>query len=134
MRYMMLIYSKESPNGLSPEDSQLIRDAHWKVMREASSKGVLRGAEPLSPTTTATTVRLQGGRPSVTDGPFAETKEQLAGYYILDCDNLDQAIEWASRIPTGCKGGEGCIEIRPMPGVPAPAGTESAGRPIAMNG
>jgi hypothetical protein len=52
------------------------------------------------------------------DGPFAETKEQLAGYYILDCANLDEAIEWAARIPTGCKGAEGCIEIRALPGIP----------------
>jgi hypothetical protein len=54
----------------------------------------------------------------LTDGPFAETKEQLAGYYILDCANLDEAIDWAARIPTGCRGSEGCIEIRALPGVP----------------
>ena len=55
----------------------------------------------------------------VTDGPFAETKEQLAGYYILDCRDLDEAIAWASRIPTGCKGGDGCVEIRPIMDLPA---------------
>ncbi len=54
----------------------------------------------------------------VTDGPFAETKEQLAGYYILDCENLDDAIEWAAKIPTRCRGGDGCIEVRPLPGLP----------------
>jgi hypothetical protein len=64
-------------------------------------------------------VRLQNGKPMITDGPFAETKEQLAGYYILDCENLDEAIEWAAKIPTACKGGEGCIEIRPLPGLPS---------------
>ena len=80
--------------------------------------GILQGAEPLAPTTTATTVRMQDGSPFISDGPFAETKEQLAGYYILDCANLDEAIEWAARIPTGCKGAEGCIEIRPLPGLP----------------
>ena len=53
------------------------------------------------------------------DGPFAETKEQLAGYYILECENLDEAIDWAARIPTGCKGAPGCIEIRPLPGLSA---------------
>ena len=52
------------------------------------------------------------------DGPFAETKEQLAGYYILDCENLDEAIAWAAKIPTACKGEEGCIEIRPIAGIP----------------
>ena len=61
------------------------------------------------------------GKALITDGPFAETKEQLAGYYILDCENLDEAIEWAAKIPTACKGGTGCIEIRPMPGLPSGA-------------
>ena len=88
-------------------------------MDEATQEGVLIGAEPLAPTTSATTVRMQDGRAFVTDGPFAETKEHLAGYYIIECENLDEAIEWAARIPTRCRGGEGCIEIRPMPGLPA---------------
>jgi hypothetical protein len=114
MRYIMLIYSKEKEGGPTPEEAQEIRTAHRAVMQETSQKGVLRGAEPLAPTSTATTVRMQSGAMLITDGPFAETKEQLAGYYILDCDNLDQAIEWAAKIPTGCKGGEGCIEIRPI--------------------
>ena len=59
------------------------------------------------------------GKPLVLDGPFAETKEQLAGYYILDCKDLDEAIAWAARIPTACKGGEGCVEIRPIMGLPS---------------
>jgi hypothetical protein len=117
MRYMMLIYSRESPEGLTPEDAQELRAAHRKTMTEAANRGVLRGAEPLAPTATATTVRMQGAKALVTDGPFAETKEQLAGYYIIDCENLDEAIEWAAKIPTACKGGDGCIEIRPMPGL-----------------
>jgi hypothetical protein len=126
MRYMMLIYSKESPDGLSPEDARQVRAAHWKTMDEALKKGILLGAEPLAPTTTATTVRMRNGEALVTDGPFAETKEQLAGYYILECENLDDAIEWAAKIPTGCKGREGCIEIRPMPGLPARINAEMA--------
>jgi hypothetical protein len=121
MRYMMLIYSRESPAGLAEEDGRQLRSAHRAVMREASEKGVFRGAEPLAPTTTATTVRMVGGKALVTDGPFAETKEALAGYYVLECENLDEAIDWAAKIPTACKGGEGCIEIRPMPGL-SPAG------------
>jgi hypothetical protein len=119
MRYMMLIYSKEAADGLSHEEVGQIKAAHGAVMQEATRKGVLLGAEPLAPTTTATTVRVQNGKALITDGPFAETKEQLAGYYILDCENLDEAIEWARKIPTACKGGEGCIEIRPMPGLAA---------------
>jgi hypothetical protein len=118
MRYMMLIYSKEMPEGVGPEEGAQIMAGHAAVMREAKEKGVFQGAEPLTPSTTATTVRVQGGKVLLTDGPFAETKEQLAGYYILDCANLDEAIEWAARIPTGCKGREGCIEIRALPGLP----------------
>jgi len=56
----------------------------------------------------------------VLDGPFAETKEQLAGYYILECKDLDEALEWAARIPSGCKGAEGCIEVRPVAEMPKP--------------
>jgi hypothetical protein len=118
MRYMMLIYSREKENGLTPEEAQEIKAGHLAVMQESSQKGVLRGAEPLAPTSTATTVRMQNGAMLITDGPFAETKEQLAGYYILDCDNLDRAIEWAAKIPTACKGGEGCVEIRPIAEIP----------------
>jgi hypothetical protein len=114
MRYMMLVYSTEGPDGLPPEEADRIRAGHSEVITEATRKGVLIGAEPLAPTSTATTVRQQNGKVLVTDGPFAETKEHLAGYYIIDCQNLDEAIEWAARIPTACQGHEGCIEIRPM--------------------
>ena len=135
MRYMMLIYSKEAPDGPSPEEADQIRAAHWKVMQEAARKGILLGAEPLAPTRTATTVRVQNGKSLITDGPFAETKEQLAGYYILDCENLDEALEWAEKIPTACKGGEGCIEIRPMPGLPGRSDTEAIASPaVTLNG
>ena len=119
MRYMMLIYSKEAKDGLPPEDAAEVYAAHSRVMDEATRKGVLLGAEPLAPTSTATTIRMQNGKTLVTDGPFAETKEQLAGYYIIECANLDEAIDWAAKIPTACKGREGCIEVRPMPGIPA---------------
>jgi hypothetical protein len=81
--------------------------------------GVLIAAEALQPVKSALTVRVRNGRLAVTDGPFAETKEQLAGYYILDCRNLDEAIEWAAKIPTACQGGSGCIEIRPLGELPA---------------
>ncbi len=136
MRYMMLIYSKENPQGMTPEEGRQLRAAHRRVMEEGVAKGVLRGAEPLSPTTTATTVRMHDGKAIVTDGPFAETKEQLAGYYIIDCENLDEAIEWAAKIPTCCKGGEGCIEIRPMPGLRAVSekGEPVVEQVVALNG
>ena len=114
MRYMMLVYSTQGPDGLTPEEETRIWGGHQRVMEEATRKAVLVGAEPLAPTSTATTVRMQDGKPLVVDGPFAETKEHLAGYYIIDCQNLDEAIEWAAKIPTGCQGNQGCIEIRPM--------------------
>jgi hypothetical protein len=119
MRYMFLIYSKEVADALAtPEERQTVARAHSAVMQEAAAKGIFRGAEPLKPTSTATTVRKNGGKPYTVDGPFAETKEQLAGYYILDCQNLDEAIEWAKKIPTECKGAEGCVEIRPLHEIP----------------
>lgn len=131
MRYMMLIYSEERSAEMSAEEICQLTEKHRQVMEETARKGILLGAEPLGRTSTATTVRLQDGKPLITDGPFAETKEALAGYYILECPNLDEAIEWAARIPTSCKGGVGCIEIRPMPGLPRrqpePVG-EHAGR------
>jgi hypothetical protein len=114
MRYMFLIYSREHPSDRSEEQLERLRAAHYVVMDEAKSKGVFQSAEPLQATATATTVRVEGGKPLILDGPFAETKEQLAGYYILECDNLDEAISWATKIPTSCKGGAGCIEIRPV--------------------
>lgn len=121
MRYMMLVYSTEGPDGLSPDEEARIGSGHRTVMEEAARKGVLVGAEPLASTSTATTVRMQGGKALVIDGPFAETKEHLAGYYIIDCENLDEAIEWAAKIPTECRGQQGCIEIRPMRWQPSPA-------------
>ena len=117
MRYMLLIYSKEQ-SGTTPDLSERTYKGHLTVMEEAARKGVFVAAEPLAPTSTATTVRIENGKTFITDGPFAETKEQLAGYYILDCPNLDEALEWAARIPTACKGGEGSVEVRPLPGIP----------------
>lgn len=118
MRYMFLIYSKEAPGELTEQQESEIRAAHFATMTEARRRGVFEAAEPLQPTGTATTVRPTGGKPLITDGPFAETKEQLAGYYILNCKDLDEALVWAARIPTACKGGQGCIEVRPIAALP----------------
>ena len=119
MRYMFLIYSREAKMAeASAADREKLIAAHWAVMDETKKKGIFVGAEPLHPTATATTIRTENGKPLILDGPFAETKEQLAGYYILDCADLDEAIAWAEKIPTACKGGDGCIEIRPIMGLP----------------
>jgi len=130
---MMLIYSEERADALTPAETAELIEGHAKVMSDAAAKGILLGAEPLGRTTTATTVRVQDGQTLITDGPFAETKEALAGYYILECRDLDEALEWAARIPTHCKGGRGCIEVRPLPGLPKrepkPAAEHAVSRP-----
>jgi hypothetical protein len=119
MRYMFLVYSRETELAEASEaDILQVRAGHWAVLNETRKRGVYVAGEPLATTAMATTVRQEGGKPLILDGPFAETKEQLAGYYILDCENLDEAIEWAKRIPTACLGGEGCIEIRPVREIP----------------
>ncbi len=118
MRYMLLIYSQETNEPLTPEEVTTIRKGHAAVMDETARRGVLRGVDRLKPTATATTVRTVNGTAMTIDGPFAETKEQLAGYYIVECNNLDEAIEWAKRIPTSCRGSGGCIEVRPIDDLP----------------
>jgi hypothetical protein len=115
MRYMLLVYTKEEELARAPqEEMEKIKSGHWAVMSETKAKGIFEAGEPLERTPTATTVRNQNGKTVVTDGPFAETKEQLAGYYILECKDLDEAISYAARIPTGCGGATGCIEVRPI--------------------
>ncbi len=117
---MLLIYTKEDAVArASQEEMARVVNGHWAVMEETRKRGVLKGAEPLFPTSAATTVRQQDGKILVTDGPFAETKEQLAGYYILDCKDLDEAIAWAGKIPTACGGLHGCVEIRPIQPLPS---------------
>lgn len=118
MRYMFLIYSQETPEGPPAEEIEDLKNRHWAVMQDAKQQGVLLRVERLTPTALATTVRMQRGKSITLDGPFAETKEQLAGYYIIECKDLDEAIEWGRRIPTSCKGSEGCIEIRPVADLP----------------
>ncbi len=119
MRYMFLIYRPEGAVATaSPHALEQLKAAHWAVIDETRRRGILESAEPLQPTATATTIRIEGGKPMITDGPFAETKEQLAGYYILNCRDLDEAIGWAAKIPAACQAGNGCIEIRPMAGLP----------------
>jgi len=120
MRYMMLIYTNET-DAASIEEMKEVSAAHWAVMDETTQRGILCGADPLEPTSTATTVRVQNGQVLVTDGPFAETKEQLAGYYILDCKDVDEALEWAAKIPTACGGRSGCVEVRPIHEIRKPA-------------
>lgn len=120
MRYMLLIYSREDES-IAPEEMARVAEGHRVVMEDAARRGVFRAAEPLERSSTATTVQAKDGNVLLTDGPFAETKEQLAGYYVLDCQDLDEAIEWAARIPTACQGAPGYVEIRPIRQIKMPA-------------
>ena len=112
MKYMLTIYADEGRwDQVSPEDMKGIMDAYYAFGDEAEKAGVLVAGEGLQRTHTATTVRVRDGGRLTTDGPFAETKEQLGGFYLLDCRDLDEAIEWASKIP-GAQ--TGSVEVRPV--------------------
>jgi hypothetical protein len=118
MRYIFLIYNSEAGRATAaPEDLQRCTREHCAVMDEVTKRGILQGVAPLQPTSTAVSVRHRNGKPLITDGPFAETKEQLGGYYVLDCRDLDEALEWAAKIPT--VGDTGCIEVRALMDLPA---------------
>ncbi len=107
MRYMLLLYRDEKLIDMSPEEM-----AKWEAFsKEVTDAGVYEDGRALQPVPTATTVRVRSGETVTTDGPFAETKEQLGGYYLLDCKDLDEAIDYASRIPSASIGS---IEIRPI--------------------
>lgn len=107
MKYMLLIYDDENTRDESAMDIQ-----PWVAYTQSAQQaGVYQAGAGLLPTETATTVRQRDGERLVTDGPFAETKEQLGGYYLLDCADLDEAIDWAARIPSV---GVGSVEVRPV--------------------
>jgi hypothetical protein len=112
VQYLCLIYSEESqwPKLAKPEFERVLGEYH-AYTDDVRRSGHLLGGNPLEPTTAATTVRVRNGRISTTDGPFAETKEQLGGYYLLEAKDLNEAIQLAARIP-GAK--YGCIEVRPV--------------------
>ncbi|HLI35406.1 MAG TPA: YciI family protein [Terriglobia bacterium] len=119
MRYMLMIYRDEqAATAMSAEEQQKRFVEVRAFIDEATRQGIFRAADPLQPASTATTVRKQDGKVMVTDGPFAETKEQLGGYFILDCKDLDEALEWAARMPLSCGGGTGCVEVRPIREMP----------------
>ena len=112
MRYLLLIALEESASSRTPEeDGQEMQTEYAAFMKDMAERGVLLGGERLRLTSDATTVRVRNGETLTIDGPFAETKEQLAGYFLVDCKDLDEAIDVASRIP-GAK--DGSIEVRPI--------------------
>jgi hypothetical protein len=112
MRYVLLIYGNEAAEAnFSQEEGQAIFQAHMDYSRELGEKGVGVGGDALLPTSAATTVRNRDGKTLVTHGPFAETTEQLGGFYIIECANIDEALDWAARNPAV---GHGSVEVRPV--------------------
>jgi len=112
MRYLLTICEDEKRyESLSPEQSSAIMEEYNTFGQEMGSRGVLQGGARLRPTSDATTVRVNDGDVLTSDGPFAETKEQIGGYYVVDCKDLDEAIEVASKIPAARSG---AIEVRPI--------------------
>jgi len=112
MRYLMMICTDESADAAaSPEEAAASYGEYATFMEEMGKRGVLQGGERLRPTTDATTVRVRDGQTVTSDGPFAETKEQIGGYFMIDCKDLDDAIDIAAKIP-GARFGS--IEVRPV--------------------
>jgi len=112
MRYLVLIYSDESHYGkLSEEEMGQLMGGYQQFTQELQASGAFQSAERLKPSATATTVRVRDGKTLTTDGPFAETKEQLGGYYLIEAKNLDDAIAAAAKCPTATYG---AIEVRPI--------------------
>jgi hypothetical protein len=112
MRYLLMICTDESADAaMSAEEGQAQLNEYMAFGEEMGRRGVLQGGERLRPTTDATTVQVRDGKVLTADGPFAETKEQIGGFYLVDCTNLDEAIEVAAKIP-GARAGS--IEVRPI--------------------
>jgi hypothetical protein len=111
MRYLLLIYGPEPDEATPPELVAAMMGEYGAFTKEVRDRGAYIAAEALQPVATATTVRVRDGQTVTTDGPFAETKEALGGFYLIDARDLDEAIELAARIP-GAR--DGSIEVRPI--------------------
>jgi len=112
MRYALLICTDETAmSAVSPEEAQASTAEYMAWSEEMGKRGLLQGGERLRPTTDATTVQVREGEVVTSDGPFAETKEQMGGFFLVDCKDLDEAIEVAAKLP-GARNGS--IEVRPI--------------------
>jgi hypothetical protein len=109
MKYMLLIYGDES--ALTEEEREECMAKSSELCHQLQAKGQYLDASPLHPVATATSLRIRDGKRIITDGPFAETREQLGGYYLIDVNNLDEALAFASQLPPAKKG---TVEIRPV--------------------
>jgi hypothetical protein len=112
MQYLALIYTEEQdPSTVDPKLRAEITAQYDAFTEEARNAGIMVAGEALQPTSTATTIHVEGDKTITTDGPFAETREALGGFYLLECKDLDDAIEWAAKIP-GARFGS--VELRPI--------------------
>jgi hypothetical protein len=112
MQYMLLIYGDQDGwKSRSEEENGQIMQAYMQFTQELQDSGSMVAGDALEPTPTATTVRVRNDETLTTDGPFAETKEQLGGYYIVDVGSIDEALEWAAKIPGAS---HGSVEVRPV--------------------
>ena len=122
MRYLLFIYNTEPMEPVPDEAAAGEFEAYNALTTSMRASGQFEAGEALQPTSTATTVRVENGRTITTDGPFAETKEQLGGFYLVDCRDIDEAIELAARIPGAT---HGSIEIRPIWDLPSGSSAEA---------
>ena len=112
MKYLLTLWGDETSWAeATPDQLAAVMEEYEEFGRAATQAGVMLGGEGLQDSQSTTQVTLRGGKRMVTDGPFVETKEQIGGYYLLDCKDLDEAIAWAEKIPAALKG---TIEIRPV--------------------
>jgi hypothetical protein len=112
MQYLLLIHSEEAHWGrISEDERNAVKQEYFAFTNDLRESGAYVTGAQLQPTSTATTVQIQDGETLTTDGPFAETKEQLGGYYLIDVESQDEAIEWAAKIPSARFGK---IEVRPI--------------------
>ena len=112
MKYLLLIYADENAwESTSPEGRAAMYEEYGAVAQDLAERGQMLAGDELAPTSSATTVRIADGERLVTDGPFAETKEQLGGYFLIDVGDLDAAIDVAAKIPAAR---HGSIEVRPL--------------------
>ena len=112
MQYLALIYSDETQwAALSKEEREGVYHRYGALWDEAQEAGVMAGGNELGPTRDATTVRVRGDETLVTDGPYAEVKEALGGFFLFECESIDDALDWAARIPAA---EHGAIEVRPV--------------------
>jgi hypothetical protein len=124
VKFLALIYGEEGGwESLSEQERARVYERYGAFAREGREAGVVVGGDELGPTRAATTVRVRDGQTQVTDGPYAEVKEALGGYFLLECASMDEALDWAARIPAA---EHGAVEVRPVH-----AGEDEAEQPAA---